>query len=293
MSAALKRSRSLFALGLQIALTIGWVSLHGLLATLSTYLFPSTGSSASSSAMIVFLQSIVAPLIGAVLNSLLPTFLLHITKAQGVLTESGVERSSLYKYFVFQLYQFFTFIAAGLVASTWNSVVAGKEQDFNAIMINLSKNFAENSTYFITLVVVYNATCGIEIIQGAPLVMKFLQQRFFAVTPRQEYEAQEISKFQYLIVYGYLITVFLITLCYAAVAPLIVPFGALIFCVGYVTFKYQLLYVYETKIESGGKWWPKIFNLIIACLLMMQFSTFGSMVIISLNLGCHWCPKWN
>lgn len=79
--------------------------------------------------------------------------------------------------------------------------------------------------------------------------------------------------------YGVVILPFLTGLCYSLVAPLIVPLVALTMCGAYVTLKYQIFYVYETKNESHGIWWPRVFNLACIILALFQFTTFGSLVV--------------
>lgn len=70
---------------------------------------------------------------------------------------------------------------------------------------------------------------------------------------------------------------------YSITSPLIVPFGFFVFFLAYLTYKYQLLYVYETKHETGGAWFPKVFNMIIVCIAIFQFLTFGALVLASVK----------
>ena len=88
--------------------------------------------------------------------------------------------------------------------------------------------------------------------------------------------------------YGFLLLTFLVGLAYSIVAPLIVPFTGLLFFIGYICMKYQIFYVYDTKIETGGSWWPKVFNLVCICLAVFQTVTFGAMFLgttISANIN--------
>jgi hypothetical protein len=62
-----------------------------------------------------------------------------------------------------------------------------------------------------------------------------------------------------------------------------VPFALIAFTLAYFTLKYQLLYIYDTQHESGGLWFPKVFNLTVFSLGLFQFFTFGSLVVNSYN----------
>ena len=49
--------------------------------------------------------------------------------------------------------------------------------------------------------------------------------------------------------------VLMIVVTYSWVAPLMMPMGSLFFCHSYLMYKYQLLYVYINKDQSGGFMW--------------------------------------
>ena len=49
--------------------------------------------------------------------------------------------------------------------------------------------------------------------------------------------------------------VLMIVVTYSWVAPLLMPMGSLFFCHSYLMYKYQLLYVYINKDQSGGFMW--------------------------------------
>ena len=125
---------------------------------------------------------------------------------------------------------------------------------------------------------------GIEILQGAPLIVKFIKKRLISTTPREFYQLQESPKLDYVAMYGVVILPFLTGLCYSLVAPLIVPLVALTMGGAYVTLKYQIFYVYETKNESHGIWWPRVFNLACIILALFQLTTFGSLVVKAAQL---------
>ena len=81
--------------------------------------------------------------------------------------------------------------------------------------------------------------------------------------------------------YGSLIFTFLVSMTYAVVAPLISPFAFMIFGLAYVVLKYQHIHVYETKIESGGSWWPRVFSMLCICIGAFQLMTFCCIYLIA------------
>jgi hypothetical protein len=57
--------------------------------------------------------------------------------------------------------------------------------------------------------------------------------------------------------------------------------AAVFFWLSYFVLKYEIHYVFATKCETGGHWFPKVFFLL--CLSMVGFSitTFGGIVVLS------------
>ncbi|CAN0251278.1 unnamed protein product, partial [Ectocarpus sp. 13 AM-2016] len=56
-------------------------------------------------------------------------------------------------------------------------------------------------------------------------------------------------------VYPTLLLVLVVCFVYAVISPFIMPAGALFFALAYLVYKYQALYVYVPKYESGGVFW--------------------------------------
>ncbi|KAJ1533464.1 hypothetical protein HK405_000496, partial [Cladochytrium tenue] len=85
-------------------------------------------------------------------------------------------------------------------------------------------------------------------------------------TPRQRYQEwladARGQEFDFPIYYGSLAITFLLGLSFSIVSPLILPFAACFFGASYVIMKYQFLYVYSVRRDTGGSWWPQVFNLL-------------------------------
>ena len=66
--------------------------------------------------------------------------------------------------------------------------------------------------------------------------------------------------------------VFTITMTFALVAPLILPFALAFFVGAAVVYKRMLLFVYEPEFESCGTFWPKTYRRMVAALYFMQLA---------------------
>jgi hypothetical protein len=173
-------------------LIIGWVFLQSAIAALSGTLITNSGLTPS---IIVFLQSIVTPLINVILNMLLPFFLRKIAMLQCVTSESGVERSATYKFFTFSVYQYITQLAAQTLFSFVSNLLNGKGfGDINVVIDALATAFVSQSTYFITFIVTGLSGFGISILQISPLIVNPIMKRFLATTPREKEKFKDIQE---------------------------------------------------------------------------------------------------
>jgi len=67
----------------------------------------------------------------------------------------------------------------------------------------------------------------------------------------------------------------LLGLTYFIVAPLILPFVLVYFCLGYFIFCNQLFNVYAPKYDTGGKFWPIVHNTTIFSLVVLHIIAIG------------------
>ncbi|MED6195788.1 hypothetical protein PIB30_041281 [Stylosanthes scabra] len=67
----------------------------------------------------------------------------------------------------------------------------------------------------------------------------------------------------------------LLGVTYFILAPLILPFLLIYFCLGYIIFRNQFLKVYVPKYETGGQFWPTVHNSTIFSLVLMHVIAIG------------------
>ncbi|KAH9265485.1 hypothetical protein BASA83_011080 [Batrachochytrium salamandrivorans] len=273
-------------MGMLVVITIGWTFFQAFLGTLITiesiasYSPAVAGFISRNQALNVIVKSFVGPGLVALSNILLPMALRVVARTQGVVSVSGVEKSVLYKYFVFQVYNQLIINVVGItgVKGVWNALTNGGGSN-KQIWQQVATDIVARGNVVLLYIIAGYTSYGVEIIQGAPLVIGYIKRRYFTLTPRQEYELNDEPEFDFMITYGFLTLVALIGLGYSVIAPIIVPFVTILFILAYVVMKYQLLYVYEVKNETGGTWWPKVFNILCLIIGAFQLMTFGSIVV--------------
>lgn len=69
--------------------------------------------------------------------------------------------------------------------------------------------------------------------------------------------------------------IFIIAITYSFISPIIIPFAAIYFALGWVVYKYQIVHVFVQPFESGGVFWPIVYSRMSTCLLIAQLCLIG------------------
>ncbi|KNC99770.1 uncharacterized protein SPPG_05148 [Spizellomyces punctatus DAOM BR117] len=297
ISAAIRHTRRLMALGIVIAVTLSWsfliIFITGLvsLGTIEKYVPKLAEWIEERKAATVILTSIIAPVLFSVLQILPPIGFRFLARFQGVLSSSGVEKSVMHKVFAFQVYQYAAILLINLSATTIGSILNFSNGDVGAstrsIFNSIAVAFIDKSSFFIAMIVTGMTSIAIELIQGVPLVLGFIKRHLFANTPRKEFDYNQAPALPYGPIYALILIKFLLGVCYSVAAPLILPFTSAFFFAAYLVYKYQLIYVYETPLETGGTWWPKVFTLLCICIGSFQLMTLGAILLIATGVSAE------
>ncbi|XLU45016.1 hypothetical protein S245_039830, partial [Arachis hypogaea] len=133
-----------------------------------------------------------------------------------------------------------------------------------------------NATFFLTYVALkFFVGYGLELSGLVPLILFHLKKKYLCKTDAEVKEAWAPGDLGYgTRVLGDMLIV-TIVFCYSVIAPLIVPFGALYFGLGWLILRNQALKVYVPSYESYGRMWPHIHNRILASLILYQVTMLG------------------
>lgn len=140
------------------------------------------------------------------------------------------------------------------------------------------------SNYWLTWLPLRGFLIFFELIQLIKLTLVSVRRFLFSYTPRDIRDLTKPPPFEYSIVAVNLLFLATVGLAYAVLAPLVAIGATLALWFSLVVvsgatkdlcalanrqYKYQLLYVYVTKAESGGRMWNVYVNrLFVACILM-------------------------
>ncbi|KAH6904319.1 hypothetical protein BKA70DRAFT_1373644 [Coprinopsis sp. MPI-PUGE-AT-0042] len=284
------RTRDAFVLAVMVLLLLFWILPISFLASLLSYkeikkVMPKLGELIDANERIrAIVQNSLPSVAMIMLNALLPLFSkVPLTYVQGYRARSWVEYSLLKKYFLFLL---LSVIFIFLVATTYWQLV--------------------RMHFFLSYVILQGlGIMPLQLLNLGVIIPRWVYLMFFTRTPRDFAELNAPPMINYGVVYPQAILMFVITMLYSVVQPLIVIFGAVYFGVGYVVYKYKLLFVFYKPYESQGQAWPITFiritwGIVIYLLFMIGIFTLRKAWIISSLLvpllaftvcWCWWVDK--
>ena len=210
-----------------------------------------------------------------VLILILPVVLMWLCRVQGVEAYSWQQLSLLHKYFLFQIFIFFIFNALSktLYAATiydWQTKSAADVLSIVAV------GFTSVAPFFINFIMLRALTgFPLQLVRLWPLIWGQFLLRYRCKTEREKRQAQTPPTIAYGEEYPEHMLVFTVGITYAVIAPVVLPFVYLYFFLGYITKVYQTLYMYVPKFESGGMYWPPVFQRLTASLLLSQITLIG------------------
>ncbi|KZV64260.1 DUF221-domain-containing protein [Peniophora sp. CONT] len=212
------------------------------------------------------------------LNALLPFALEALTYLQGYRARSWIEYSLMKKYFMFLLVNVvFIFLLAStywqLVRDLANSPAQVPEKLAQALQKGRARHF------FLSYVILQGL--GIMPLQllNLGIIIPRIIRRAFTRTPRDFAELNAPPMINYGVVYPQAILIFVITMLYSVIQPLILPFGALYFAAAYVVYKYRLLFVFYKPYESHGQAWPITFSRLIWGVVIFHIFMIGNFLL--------------
>ncbi|RAL49553.1 hypothetical protein DM860_012986 [Cuscuta australis] len=221
-----------------------------------------------------FIQGFLPGLALKIFLILLPTILMLMSKFEGFLSLSSLERRAASRYYIFNFVNvFFASIIAGAAFEQLNTFI---HQSANKIPETIGAAIPMKATFFITYIMVdgWAGTAG-EILRLKPLIIFHLKNFFLVKTEKDREEAMDPGSIGFNTGEPQIQLYFLLGLIYAVVTPLLLPFILVFFSLAYVVYRHQIINVYNQEYESGAAFWPDVHGRIIFALVFSQISTLG------------------
>ncbi|KAG9071375.1 hypothetical protein KI688_005586 [Linnemannia hyalina] len=231
--------------------------------------------------------------------AVVPKLLEALCKSQGIQSHSGIARSLYNKYFTFILFNVvLVFTVAGTWAQTFNKVY----HNLGELTLLLATSLSRVAPFFVNFLVLKGiAMYPIQLLLIGD-VFKQSFHGFLSKTPREYAETRAPPEQDIGVVYSNATLAFVIVLIYSCMKPIILLFGLLYFTLGYVVYKYQILYIFFRPNESNGEIWPMVYNRIMIGLLIFQSTMVGVLMLkksyifgallVPLPFGTVWFWVW-
>ncbi|KAI7742440.1 hypothetical protein M8C21_026982 [Ambrosia artemisiifolia] len=221
-----------------------------------------------------FIQGFLPGIALKIFLILLPTILMMMSKFEGFLSISLLERRSASRYYLFNFVNVFLgSVIAGTVLEQLDTFL---KQSVNKIPETIGVAIPMKATFFITYIMVdgWSGTAG-EILRLKPLIIYHLKNFFLVKTEKDREEAMDPGSIGFNTGEPQIQFYFLIGLIYAVVTPLLTPFILVFFALAYVVYRHQIINVYNQEYESSAAFWPDVHGRIVAALIISQLLLLG------------------
>ncbi|KAG0367716.1 hypothetical protein BGZ54_003394 [Gamsiella multidivaricata] len=247
-------------------------------------------------------QSLLPVLFMDVLFLLIRKLIVYLAWFQGNITKSSTDRSTLAKFYLFfTLNNLIVLALAGTIVGFFAQIKAtlsnfslsdGTWQDIkkfisehNNIVELLSKNVIDTSLFWVNYISLRNFGALLDLFQLVSLVLYWFKT---TLTPRESKAMNKPDVFDFPLYFSVHMFLLTVALLYSVIAPLVLFFAVVYFSLASLVYKYQLMYVFRTRIETGGRLFRVVYNRLLAALVLFQIVMIG---VLNLK-GAHWwsCP---
>ncbi|CAI9089701.1 OLC1v1024322C2 [Oldenlandia corymbosa var. corymbosa] len=170
--------------------------------------------------------------------ALLPKFLLFLSKAEGIPSESHATRAASGKYFYFSVLNVFIGVT---ISSSLFDKLKDIEKKPNSIVSLLATSLPKSATFFLTFVALkFFVSYGLELSRIVPLIIYHLKRKYLCKTEAEVKEAWAPGDLGYATRFPGDMLILTVVLCYSVIAPIIIPFGVVYFGLGWLLLRNQV-----------------------------------------------------
>ncbi|KAF9934010.1 hypothetical protein FBU30_003728 [Linnemannia zychae] len=234
-------------------------------------------------------QSLLPILALDILMLIVRKLIVYLAWFQGNITKSSTDRSTLAKFYLFfTLNNLIVFAFSGTILgffaqlktildsfhfdlATWNLIKEFLTGKVNYVEV-LSENVIGTSLFWVNYMSLRNFGALLDLSQIVSLVLHWAKR---TVTPRESKAMDKPDVFDFPLFFSGQLFSLTVALLYSVISPLVLFFAAVYFSLASLVYKYQLMYVFRTKVETGGRLFRVVYNRLFAALLLFQIVMIG------------------
>ncbi|KAL9453692.1 hypothetical protein AB3S75_009324 [Citrus x aurantiifolia] len=204
----------------------------------------------------------------------LPDILMLMSKFEGFISRSALERRSATRYYIFLFIN--VFLGSIITGTAFQQLDNFMHQSANDIPKTIGTSIPMKATFFITYIMV-DGWAGVagEILRLKPLIIYHLKNFFLVKTEKDREEAMDPGTVGFNTGEPQIQLYFLLGLVYAVVTPFLLPFIIVFFALAFVVYRHQVINVYNQEYESAAAFWPDVHGRIITALIVSQLLLMG------------------
>ncbi|KAF3935384.1 hypothetical protein ABW20_dc0101255 [Dactylellina cionopaga] len=239
--------------------------------------------------LLSIIQGLLPPLLLSLLTAVfVPLLLRLLAKYSGLPTRTSVDRKVQNWYFAFL---FVTVFFVVTISSALFSTLKNYINDPVSIPTRLATTLPRASNFFLSYLLVQAlGISGGALLQIAPLFLFYIIGPMFNHTPRAKWNQAKDLKFVTWGTFFPLYTNFgVISIVYSVIAPLSLFFAGLVFGLFWIVYRYNLLYVMDYQVDSGGLFFPKAINHLYTGIYIMEVVMVGLFSLVRTESGDLYC----
>ncbi|CAG7850689.1 Uncharacterized protein C354.08c [Serendipita indica DSM 11827] len=238
-------------------------------------------------------NGILPPTISAIFGFFLPRIMRWLSRYQGAITHSRLDRAVVARYFAFliisQLF-IFSLLGVGFQLVTQIVISVQKGESVWEILKNtkdlprkIQSTYIAQAPYWLTFFPLRGFLAVFDLAQLINVIWIWIKTRMFGRTPRDIREWTQPPEFEYGIYYSNLLFMGAVGLIYAPLAPLVALAAGAVFLITSITSRYQIMFVFVSRVESGGRLWNVVINRLLISLILMQL-----LMTLTIGLAHGW-----
>lgn len=235
------------------------------------------------------LQSLLPVLFMDILFLVIRKLISYLAWFQGNITKSSTDRSTLAKFYLFftvnnliifaltgTIMGFFTQIKTILTdtaftAASWSAIKQFIGEQHNIVEL-ISQNVIDTSLFWVNYISLRNFGALLDLFQLVSLVLYWAKS---TLTPRESKDMNKPDVFDFPLFFSVHMFLLTVALLYSVVAPLVLFFAFIYFSLASLVYKYQLMYVFRTRVETGGRLFRVVYNRLLIAMILFQVVMIG------------------
>lgn len=235
---------------------------------------------------VAIIQGIVPIVLVNLLILAIGALLRLLVRRQGSPTRMRVELVVQKYFFIFSFIQYFIIVTvASAVPLVYNNIRnAINEGNVSIFLIPqlLAQNIPQASNYFLANILVQSLSQSAGGLFQPITLIVFAWQRTFNKTARSKFKSRtSLQNMMWGTTYPMYTTLACVAIIYSIISPLILPLSMIGFGIWWISTRYQMLYIFSYKIDTGGLLYPTAIKQLFTGLFVMELYLIGFFIVIS------------